>query len=55
MQAYCSHIPPQTARIIKYLKLAEEFDNEFPGFENEVHGVMIEEEKGRKNYYIYCT
>ncbi|MBN2478061.1 lysine decarboxylase [Candidatus Micrarchaeota archaeon] len=41
-------------KTIDYLKFCEEFDNEFPGFENEMHGVMIEEEKGRKNYWVYC-
>lgn len=44
----------ETQKIIDYLVLCEEFDNRFPGFENEVHGVFIKEEKGRKNYYINC-
>jgi lysine decarboxylase/arginine decarboxylase len=43
-----------TKRIVDYLALCEEFDNRFPGFENEMHGVDIKEEDGRKTYYIYC-
>jgi len=45
---------PETQRIIDYLNFCEEFDNEFPEFENEVHGVSIENEGGRKAYYVYC-
>lgn len=41
---------PKTQRIIDYLAYSEDFDSRFPGFENEVHGVM--KENGR--YYIYC-
>jgi len=43
-----------TRKIVDFLTLCEEFDNRFPGFENEMHGVDIKEEDGRKTYYIYC-
>jgi len=41
---------PKTQRILDYLAYCEDFDTRFPGFENEVHGVMVENGK----YYIYC-
>jgi len=44
-----------TRKIRDYLALCEEFDNRFPGFENEMHGVDIKDEEGRKTYYIYCV
>lgn len=44
-----------TKKIVDYLALCEEFDNRFPGFENEMHGVDIKDEDGRKTYYIYCV
>jgi len=44
----------KTRKIIDYLAFCEEFDNRYPGFENEVHGVLIEQENGRKKYTIHC-
>ena len=44
-----------TRKIVDYLALCEEFDNRFPGFENEMHGVDVRDEGGRKAYYIYCV
>ncbi len=41
--------------IIDYLKVFEEFDNQFPGFETETHGITIREENGRKVYYVPCV
>lgn len=42
--------------IINFLKLLEDFDNAFPSFENEVHGVKIVENEGgkRRSYYLFC-
>ena len=41
--------------ILDFLKLLEEFDNAFPGFENEVHGAKIVEDKvGKRQYGFYC-
>jgi len=40
--------------IVKYLQVFEDFDNEFPGFETETHGIVIKTEKGRKKYYVPC-
>ncbi len=41
--------------IIDFLKLLQDFDNAFPGFENEVHGAKIEEDvQGQRRYLFYC-
>jgi arginine decarboxylase len=40
--------------IIDYLQVFEDFDNQFPGFETETHGIVIKTEKGRKKYYVPC-
>jgi len=40
--------------IIDYLKVFEGYDNLFPGFETETHGLVIKEENGRKVYYVPC-
>ena len=44
----------KTKIIIDYLKLVENFELEFPGFEGDIHGVERVEEKGRKLFQIYC-
>lgn len=45
----------ETKNIIDYLSIYEEFDNRYPGFENEVHGVTVKEDKNKKKtYYMYC-
>ena len=41
-------------KILDYLALCEEFDNLYPGFENEVHGVMVVDENGKKHYTVDC-
>jgi arginine decarboxylase len=41
--------------ILEYLKFTLDFDALFPGFENEIHGVRIEEDlSGEKHYIIDC-
>lgn len=45
---------PETRAIVDYLRSSEEFNALFPGFENEVHGVDVVEEDGRRIYYVYC-
>lgn len=42
---------PATQDILDYLSVYEEFDNRYPGFECEIHGITVKEEKGRKTYY----
>jgi arginine decarboxylase len=46
----------ESADIRDYLAIYEDFDNAFPGFETEIHGVSVEREKdGRRAYAIYCV
>lgn len=40
--------------IISYLRLLERFDNNFPGFENEVEGVLIRTVRGKRQYWVNC-
>ena len=40
--------------MIRYLSMCEEFDNRFPGFETEIHGVNVETENGRRVYEVDC-
>jgi arginine decarboxylase len=47
-------ITKKSKNIIDYLGMLERFDNEFPGFENEVHGVEVRLVRGKRKYFIYC-
>lgn len=44
----------ETKDICDYLAIYEDFDNRYPGFETEIHGIIIKEENKRKVYSIYC-
>lgn len=46
---------PATRGIVDYLVSLQEFDNLFPGFENEVHGTDVVMRDGRRVYYVYCV
>lgn len=48
-------VTPQVKPIVDYLEMCERFDNEFPGFETEIHGVMAETVDGRKTYMVDCV
>ncbi len=39
---------------INYLMMCEDFDNTFPGFAGEIHGVEMEEKDGRVVYNVNC-
>lgn len=41
-------------KTVDYLVMCEEFDNRFPGFETEIHGVIIEDDNGQNIYKISC-
>jgi lysine decarboxylase/arginine decarboxylase len=45
----------ETRAVVDYLEILQEFDNLFPGFENEVHGVDVVTREGRRVYYVYCV
>ncbi len=40
--------------LLDYLSMLERFDNAFPGFENEVHGVEVKIIRGRRRYFVNC-
>ncbi|TAK91243.1 MAG: lysine decarboxylase [Burkholderiaceae bacterium] len=42
--------------IVRYLQFAREFNEKFPGFETDIHGLVDEEdESGKKRYYVDCV
>ncbi len=47
-------ITEQSQAIVDYLKAYEDFDNAFPGFETETHGVDPRVADGRITYYVNC-
>ena len=45
-----------TGKLTEYIGDLEEFDEEFPGFETEVHGVLLEEAEGNASKYkLFCV
>jgi arginine decarboxylase len=41
--------------IVNYLKFAREFNERFPGFETDVHGLVKEVVDGKAVYYVDCV
>ena len=41
--------------IVNYLKFTEEFNQKFPGFETDVHGLVTETVSGAKKYFVDCV
>ena len=41
--------------IVNYLKYARDFNEKFPGFETDVHGLVSETVNGIRNYYVDCV
>ncbi|MBT9613858.1 MAG: aminotransferase class I/II-fold pyridoxal phosphate-dependent enzyme, partial [Burkholderiales bacterium] len=41
--------------IVRYLKFARVFNQRFPGFETDIHGLVTQEEDGRKRYFVDCV
>ncbi len=41
--------------IVDYLKFARDFNEKFPGFETDVHGLVKREVDGKKDYYVDCV
>lgn len=44
--------PEEEAPLMRFLQVNEEFDNRFPGFETEFHGIKKTWENGRVNYWV---
>ena len=45
----------KAAPIFEYLKLRQDFENTFPGYESEIHGVERTERDGRKFFRTLCV
>ncbi len=43
------------ATIVRYLKFTREFNDRFPGFETDVHGLIKVRENGTTRYYVDCV
>ncbi len=43
------------ATIVRYLQFTRSFNDQFPGFETDVHGLVKERENGASRYYIDCV
>jgi arginine decarboxylase len=41
--------------IVEYLKFVRSFNERFPGFDNDVHGLVVERTKGGDRYYVDCV
>jgi arginine decarboxylase len=43
-------------KIVSYLKFSREFNEQCPGFETDIHGLVVEEDaNGKKQYYADCV
>ncbi|HET9340630.1 MAG TPA: arginine/lysine/ornithine decarboxylase [Casimicrobiaceae bacterium] len=42
-------------QIVKYLQFARDFNERFPGFDTDIHGLVEEEVNGRKRYFVDCV
>jgi len=43
------------ATIVRYLKFAQHFNEQFPGFETDIHGLVKEVVDGKATYYVDCV
>jgi arginine decarboxylase len=43
------------ATIVRYLQFAREFNEHFPGFETDIHGLVKQEASGKVCYYVDCV
>ncbi len=43
------------ATIVRYLQFTRSFNDQFPGFETDVHGLVKERQNGSSRYYIDCV
>ncbi len=41
--------------IVRYLRFARKFNQCFPGFETDIHGLVIEESEGNSRYFVDCV
>ncbi len=43
------------ATIVRYLKFAKTFNQKFPGFDTDIHGLVADETSRRSRYYVDCV
>lgn len=43
------------ATIVRYLQFARQFNEQFPGFETDIHGLVKEVVNGKATYYVDCV
>ena len=43
------------ATIVRYLKFARDFNEQFPGFETDIHGLVKETVRGKSSYFVDCV
>jgi arginine decarboxylase len=43
------------ATVVRYLQFAREFNEKFPGFETDVHGLVKDASNGAVRYYVDCV
>ncbi len=41
--------------IVEYLRFARDFNEKFPGFDTDIHGLVEEEIEGGRRYYVDCV
>ena len=41
--------------IVQYLKFAREFNTLLPGFDTDVHGLVMEHDKAGEHYFVDCV
>ncbi|MCX7179697.1 MAG: lysine decarboxylase, partial [Proteobacteria bacterium] len=41
--------------IVSYLQFAREFNQKFPGFETDIHGLVKDDTEGKVRYYVDCV
>jgi arginine decarboxylase len=41
--------------IVRYLEFARDFNERFPGFETDIHGLVKRDLNGRDQYYVDCV
>ncbi len=41
--------------IVEYLHFAQKFNERFPGFDTDIHGLVEEETDGQRTYYVDCV
>jgi arginine decarboxylase len=41
--------------IVRYLQFARDFNERFPGFQTDIHGLVTERSSGRVAYFVDCV